>query len=64
MRQEGRAPSAFDERRKGVTIAGGLAANNNAKLVSHLGHTVSITGDVVAKGDRSTISSWPVMESK
>ena len=39
------------------TIAGGLAANNNAKLVPHVGHTVSITGDVVAKGNSSTITS-------
>jgi hypothetical protein len=42
---------------KVYTIAGGLAANNNAKLVSHVGHTVSVTGDVVAKGASSTISS-------
>ena len=42
---------------KVYTIAGGLAASNNAKLIPHLGHTVSISGDVVAKGDSSTITS-------
>jgi hypothetical protein len=28
-------------------IAGGLAANNNEKLVPHVAHTVEITGDVM-----------------
>ena len=31
-------------------ITGGLAANNNAKLVPHMGHTVEITGDVIREG--------------
>jgi hypothetical protein len=30
-------------------LTGGLAANKNAKLVPHLGHTVSIAGDVQEK---------------
>src|SRR5262245_61088546 len=30
-------------------IAGGLAANNNAKLIPHMNHTVEITGDVTEK---------------
>jgi hypothetical protein len=42
---------------KVVTIAGGLAAENNAKLVPHMGHIVSITGDVMMKGDASTITA-------
>jgi hypothetical protein len=42
---------------KVYTIAGGLAAENNAKLVPHLGHTVSVTGDVVSKGESNTITS-------
>ena len=29
------------------TIAGGLAANKNAKLIPHLGHTVEIAGDTM-----------------
>jgi hypothetical protein len=28
-------------------IAGGLAENNNAKLIPHLAHTVTITGDTM-----------------
>src|SRR5579872_301119 len=28
------------------TITGGLAADKNAKLVAHIGHTVEVTGDV------------------
>ena len=32
---------------KVYTIAGTLAANNNAKLVPHVSHTVEITGDVM-----------------
>ena len=31
-------------------IAGALAANNNAKLVPHVGHTVEITGDAMEMG--------------
>ena len=29
------------------TIAGGLTANKNAKLVPHMGHTIEITGDTM-----------------
>lgn len=32
---------------KVYTIAGGLAANKNAKLVAHMGETVEITGDTM-----------------
>jgi hypothetical protein len=42
---------------KVYTIAGGLAADNNAKLVAHMGHTIAVTGDVVTKGDTNTITS-------
>jgi hypothetical protein len=45
---------------KVYTIAGGLAAENNAKLVPHLGHTVAVTGDVVSKGESNTITSSEV----
>ena len=38
-------------------IAGGLAANNNADLVPHLGHVVAVTGDVTSKGDTMTITA-------
>jgi hypothetical protein len=36
---------------KVYTIAGGLAAEKNAKIVPHLGHTVEVTGDVMDHGD-------------
>ncbi len=42
---------------KVYTIAGDLAANNNAKLVPHVTHTVAITGDVVTKDGKMTITS-------
>jgi hypothetical protein len=32
-------------------IAGGLAAEKNAKIVPHVGHTVEVTGDVMDHGD-------------
>ena len=38
-------------------VGGGLAANKNAKLVPHLGHTVSITGALQEKDGLSVISS-------
>ena len=38
-------------------IAGGLAANKNAKLVPHVGHTVSITGDVGQKNGLAFVTS-------
>ena len=36
-------------------IAGPLAADNNAKLVAHVAHTVEITGDVTEKDGKMTI---------
>lgn len=38
-------------------ITGGLAANKNAKLIEHVGHTVSITGDVSEKDGKVMIAS-------
>jgi len=38
-------------------IAGGLAADKNAKLVAHVGHTVEITGDVMDHGDKMMITA-------
>ena len=38
-------------------IAGGLAANNNAKLVPHMNHTVEITGDVTEKAGKVQIAA-------
>jgi hypothetical protein len=38
-------------------ITGGLAANNNAKLVPHMNHTVEITGDVSEKDGKVQIAA-------
>ena len=38
-------------------VGGGLAANNNAKLIAHMGHTVEITGDVVEKDGKIVVSA-------
>jgi hypothetical protein len=38
-------------------IAGGLAADKNAKLIPHIAHTVEITGDVMDHGGKMMISS-------
>jgi hypothetical protein len=42
---------------KVYTITGGLAADKNAKLVAHIGHTVEITGDVTEKDGKMMIAS-------
>src|SRR5262245_62952991 len=36
-------------------IAGGLAADKNAKIIAHVGHTVEVTGDVMDHGDKMMI---------
>jgi hypothetical protein len=38
-------------------IAGGLAADKNAKIVPHVGHTVEVTGDVMDHGDKMMITA-------
>jgi hypothetical protein len=38
-------------------VKGGLAANINAKLVPHMSHNVTITGDVTVKDGVSTITA-------
>jgi hypothetical protein len=38
-------------------IAGGLAADKNAKLIAHVSHTVEITGDVMDHGGTMMISA-------
>lgn len=39
------------------TITGDLAADNNAKVVPHIGHTVEITGAVSEEDGKMTISA-------
>ena len=41
-------------------ITGDLAANNNAKIVPHLAHTVTITGDVTTKDGMMMIAGSTV----
>jgi len=38
-------------------ITGGLAADNNAKLVAHVSHKVEITGDVTEKDGKMMIAA-------
>jgi hypothetical protein len=42
---------------KVYTIGGDLAANMNAKLIPHITHTVSITGDVTTAEGKNTIAA-------
>src|SRR3954451_23722294 len=42
---------------KVYTVKGGLAADNNAKLIAHMGHTVSITGDVTTASGAMSIAA-------
>jgi hypothetical protein len=42
---------------KVYSISGGLAANKNAKLVPHMGHIVTITGDLSEKNGMMVIGS-------
>jgi hypothetical protein len=36
-------------------LGGGLAANTNEKLLAHIAHTVTVTGDVTKKADGSMV---------
>lgn len=45
-------------------IGGGLAANKNAKLIAHMGHTVEITGDVSEKDGKIVIAADALKMSK
>jgi hypothetical protein len=38
-------------------VSGGLAARKNAKLVPHMGHVVTVTGEVTRKDNLTVISS-------
>jgi hypothetical protein len=38
-------------------VTGGLAAENNARLVPHMSHTVEITGDVTEKNGKLVIAA-------
>jgi hypothetical protein len=56
--REERAPLALlTEDGKLYQITGGLAADMNAKLISHISHTVEVTGDVTEKDGKKMIAS-------
>jgi hypothetical protein len=55
--KKGRPMALLTSDGKVYTITGGLAADNNAKLVPHIAHTVSITGDVTTKDGAMTIAA-------
>ena len=49
VKWEGNPPGLLTADGKMYQLAGGLVANNNAKVAPHIGHTVTITGDVTQK---------------
>jgi hypothetical protein len=55
--QKGRPMALLTSDGKVYTIAGDLAASNNAKLIAHISHTVEVTGDVTEKDGKMTIAS-------
>jgi hypothetical protein len=55
--REGFAVGLLTTDGKVYQITGDLAANKNAKLVPHMSHTVTITGDVTEQAGQMMISS-------
>ena len=55
--KKGAAMALVTEDGKVYTLAGGLAADNNAKIIPHISHTVEVTGDVTEKDGKMTITS-------
>ncbi len=45
-------------------VTGDLAANNNAKLVAHMAHTVELTGDVSEKDGKMMIAATDLKMAK
>ena len=54
---KGQPVALVTEDGKVYTIAGGLAAEKNAKLVGHMTHTVEITGEVTEAAGKMTITA-------
>ena len=42
---------------KVYVLAGGLAADKNAKIIAHIAHTVEVTGDVTEADGKMTIAA-------
>jgi hypothetical protein len=55
--KNGRPMAILTSDGKVYEIAGGLAADKNAKIVPHVGHTVEVTGDVMDHGDKMMITA-------
>lgn len=55
--KKGRPMALLTTDGKVYTLAGGLAAEMNAKIVPHINHVVTVTGDVATKDGKMTITS-------
>jgi hypothetical protein len=55
--KEGRPMALLTSDGKVYTIAGGLAANTNAKIIPHISHTVEITGDTMDMSGKLMITA-------
>lgn len=55
--KKGRPMALLTSDGKVYTLTGGLAADMNAKIVPHINHVVTVTGDVVTKDGQMTIAA-------
>ena len=55
--QKGRPMALLTTDGKVYTLAGDLAAEMNAKIVPHISHVVTVTGDVATKDGKMTITA-------
>lgn len=53
----GRPMALLTSEGKVYELTGGLAAENNAKIVPHVAHTVEVTGEVTDKDGKMSIAS-------
>src|SRR5262245_65876961 len=53
----GHAMSILTADGKVYELTGGLAADNNAKIITHVSHTVEVTGDVTEKDSNILITA-------
>ena len=53
----GRPMAILTAEGKVYELGGGLAAEKNAKIVPHVGHTVEVTGDVMEQDGKTTITA-------
>jgi len=62
--KKGQPAALVTEDGKIYTVTGDLAANNNAKLVAHMSHTVELTGDVSEKDGKMMIAATSLKMEK